>query len=73
MLTPEENAFYELAVLYASDIGREVSYPLLEYAVITCCIRHALKGVSGAFLEESNEELSMAQNITFNLEPNGKN
>lgn len=64
----EEAAYYELALLYASDIGEEVDYPLLEYAVVTTAIRWAIKGVSASFLDQSVQELAMANNITFNNE-----
>jgi len=73
MLNKQEKAFYELALLYASDIGAEVDFPLLEYSVIITCIRHALMGVSMNFLSESVSELELAENITFNLEVDEKN
>lgn len=59
----EEQAYYELAVLYASDIGEEVSYEVLEYAVLTACIRHFIRGVSASFLEETVDSLSMSNKI----------
>lgn len=66
-MTPEEECYYELALLYASDIGAEIDYTLLEYAVVTAAIRHWIKGVNAAFIEDSIEDLCQAENIKVNL------
>jgi len=65
--TPEEECYYELAILYASDIGAEIDYTLLEYAVVTAAIRHRLRGVNAQFIEDSIEDLCQAENITIHL------
>lgn len=63
MKTLEEQAYYDLALLYSADLGESEGYELLEYAVITACIRYHLKGVSADFLEQTVDELSMADHI----------
>lgn len=59
----EERAVTDLAVLYMAEI--ESNAPLLEYAVITCLIRHHLKGVSREFLIDALRDLSNAEFITI--------
>lgn len=59
----QEAAYRELATLYSCDLGETEGYELLEYAVITACIRYRLKGVAADFLEQTVDELSMADQI----------
>lgn len=61
----EEMAYRELATIFVAEIGESEGYELQEYAIITCAIRWALKGVSRSFLEETIDELSMADNISL--------
>lgn len=73
MNSRREKAFYELALLYAADLDEQADYPLLEYSVITTCVRHHLAGISRKFLHESVKELAQAKNIIFKFNPNEKN
>lgn len=59
----EADAYQELKVLYASNLGEEVSYEVLEFAVISAAIRWRLKGVSSEFLETTIDEFSMADQL----------
>lgn len=56
-----------LAVIIKADLPDEIG----NYALISHAIRYRIKGLSTQFIEDSIDELTMADNIEINLQSNG--
>lgn len=59
-LSLEEQASHELAALSIANIEQD---EILAYAIITCAIRYALRGVSREFLARTIEGLGLVDKI----------
>lgn len=68
LTTDDQIEFYTgLAVIIKADLPDKIG----NYALITHAIRYRLKGLSTQFIEDSIDELTMADKIEINLESNG--
>ncbi len=58
----QDDFYADVATLIVADIED----PIGSYALICTAIRYRLAGLSTEFIEESIDELTMADNIEFN-------